>query len=96
MVCRNQYWKPSKQGYAKGGRPWKHRPQRWTAATPAHWKLTDPKAQQIRGFLQQAGIELKFPKPDHGLNAQFRLELAASYLNTFLLVEEKKARGARA
>jgi hypothetical protein len=46
--------------------------------------------------LQQAGIELTFPKPDHGLNAQFRLELAASYLNTFLLVEEKKARGARA
>jgi hypothetical protein len=55
-------------------------------------------AQQIRGFLQQAGIELKFPKPDHGLNAQFRLELAASYLNTFLLVEDKKkaVRGSKA
>lgn len=52
--------------------------------------------RQIRGFLQQAGIELKFPKPEHGLNAQFRFELAASYLNTFLLVEEKKARSARA
>jgi hypothetical protein len=52
--------------------------------------------QQIRGFLQQAGIELKFPKPEHGLNAQFRLELEVSNLNTFLLVEEKKARSARA
>ncbi len=47
-------------------------------------------AQQIVTFLQEAGLEVNAPKPNHGLDKQFRLELAASYLNTFLLVEEKK------
>ena len=46
-------------------------------------------AQQIVTFLQEAGLEVKASQPN-GLGKQFRLELAASYLNTFLLVEGKK------
>ena len=46
-------------------------------------------AQQIVGFLQQAGLEVNLPWAIAVLNRrmdkQFRLELAASYLNTFLL-----------
>ena len=54
-------------------------------------------AQQLVNFLQQAGLEITAPKPNHGLDKQFRLELAASYLNTFLLWDgEKKEEAVRA
>ena len=45
--------------------------------------------QRLINVLQQAGLEVKAPTPNHGLDKQFRLELAASYLNTALLWDGK-------